>query len=222
MLNRALTKKEELLLLIITAALLSFIYYRFVRLPVQQRIAAADTTEIETEMEAEQIKAMRLRKMQEEIDENKLAGKAEIATYNNFNAEAAAMNQIFLAAKSYNFTYNQPVAKDNLVRRTMTINFVAANYKTAQEILRQIHDCPFRTLIRDFNITASGDSAFSGLEPDLSSSEVSVSLNVTFFETLFDAETKDGLDIQDETASSDGSAEGDSSEASGETAASTS
>ena len=53
MLNRAFTKREKVLLLVLVMILLGLVYYRFVRLPVQERIATADTTVLEIRMDLE-------------------------------------------------------------------------------------------------------------------------------------------------------------------------
>ena len=68
MLNRAFTKREKVLLLVLVMILLGLVYYRFVRLPVQERIAAADTTVLEQQMEMEQQKSAIIKQMQEDIE----------------------------------------------------------------------------------------------------------------------------------------------------------
>ena len=53
MLKRPFSKFEKAFLLIVVIALLCLVYYRFVKIPVQERIAKADTFEIEQQIETE-------------------------------------------------------------------------------------------------------------------------------------------------------------------------
>ncbi len=192
-LNRAFTKTEKLLLLILAIALLCLCYYRFVFVPVQDRIAAADTAPLEDELTAEQMKASQIQTMQQEIAENQGNETGVVQSYDNFTAEANALNAIFQAASTFNFSFSQPIADGDAVRRSIGIDFTASDYQVAHSIIQQIHDCPFRCLIRDINITAQGVNGAQG-SANVSNSPVSVSLNVTFFETLYDAKTTTGLD----------------------------
>ena len=140
MLKRSFTKFEKALLLVLIVVLLALVYYRFVYLPVQDRIAASDTYEIENQIKAEQQKAALIQSMKDEVDENQDIKTGVVATYDNFKAEASLLNSIFVPlAQKYNYSFETPIASDNTVRRTINISFTTANYKICRDILQKLH-----------------------------------------------------------------------------------
>ena len=197
MLNRAFTKREKVLLLVLVMILLGLVYYRFVRLPVQERIAAADTTVLEQQMEIEQQKSAIIKQMQEDI-ENGQKEVNGIVAYDNLKAESAALNTIFAQATRFNFSFEQPVATDDAVRRTINISFTATNYQIARRIIQQVHDCAYRCLITDISVSADSDKMqqYANLE----NATISGSMSVTFYETLNGATTTNGLTTSDGSA----------------------
>ena len=205
MLNRAFTKREKVLLLALVMILLGLVYYRFVRLPVQDRIAAADTTLLEQQMSAEQQKASIIKQMQEDIEAGKKDVTGIVASYDNLKAESAALNTIFSEATSFNFSFEQPVATDDAVRRTINISFTATNYQIARRIIQQVHDCAYRCLITDISVSADENGGAEAGDkmsqyPNLANATISGSMSVTFYETLNGATTTNGLTTSDGSA----------------------
>ncbi len=205
MLNRAFTKREKILLLLLVAVLLGLVYYRFVKLPVRDRIAAADTTLLEQQLMQEQQKAATIKQMEEAIAAGQQEVTGIVASYDNLKAESAALNSIFSQATSFNFSFSQPVATEDAVRRTISISFTATNYQIARRIIQQVHDCAYRCLIQDVSLSAQKNGgAESGDKmsqyPNLENSTISGSLSVTFYETLNGATTTNGLTTSDGSA----------------------
>ena len=194
MLSREFKRSEKIVLLVLAVILLILVYYRFVYRWVDDRIRAADTIEIETEMMREQAKALEIKEMQAAIGNPAQDTGGYVPSYNNFKEEADALNEIMKKSSSFSFEYMQPEADGDAVRREIAVSFTATSYRTARRILREIHDCPSRCLIRDLRITAldSGGEETAHLR----NAGVSCTLSVVFFETLYDADTTDGLDIQ--------------------------
>ncbi len=193
-LKRPFRKRELFLLLVLTVLLLGLLYYCFIHQPVERRIQAADTAEIENSILTEQQKQQRIRSMQQEMTESGGESGSYVPTYNNFNEEANLLNAIFGSAASYHFTYHEPEAEDDVVRRRIDISFTAGSYAEVHEMLLQLKASPYRLLIQDVSLSAGGSTAIDGALPGLqSSSEISGSLGITFYETLYDAETTDGL-----------------------------
>ena len=56
-----LTKTQKIVLLVVVFALIAGGYYVGFYLPVQRRIEAADTVELDAQLQLEQMKAMRIR-----------------------------------------------------------------------------------------------------------------------------------------------------------------
>ena len=63
-----LTKTQKIVLLVVVFALIAGGYYAGFYLPVQRRIEAADTAELDAQIQLEQMKAMQIRQMEEEIE----------------------------------------------------------------------------------------------------------------------------------------------------------
>lgn len=66
-----LTKTQKIVLLVVVFALIAGGYYAGFYLPVQRRIEAADTAELDAQIQLEQMKAMQIRQMVEEIEETR-------------------------------------------------------------------------------------------------------------------------------------------------------
>ena len=196
------TKKETVLLLLLTALIMGLLYYQFVYKDIQNKKAMYDTAAIEDEILSEQTKRAQIDKMKKEIEENQNNENAGyVATYDNQKAEITSLNDILAEADTFSLGFDKATAVDDAVRRNINVSFTAKDYRTAKAIISALHDSEYRCLIRDLTITANKtDNALSEL--DLNSGTVTVSLTVEYFETLFESDTKDGLDIQktEETA----------------------
>jgi len=200
MLKRSFTKLERTFLLILVVVLLGLVYYRFVYLPVQDRIAAADTSVIEQQIADEQNKAMLIKSMQDEVSTNQEITTGVVSTYDNFKSEAALLNSIFVPlAETYNYSFETPVATNDTVRRAIKISFTTANYKVCRDILQQLHDSKYRCAISDISISATDKSSNTYLT--LLTSPINCSLSVTFYETLIGAVTTAGLDVSEQQTS---------------------
>ena len=142
---------------------------------------------METELLIEQAKAQSIMDMESEMKNTKAKTGSVVASYNNIKNEISALNDIFGAASTYNFDFNQAIKDGDAVRRDINISFTAGSYSTAESIIEKLHDCKYRCLIRNISInTSSGEGISSG--------SVSVSMTVTFFETMYNANTTDGLE----------------------------
>ena len=96
-----LTKTQKIVLLVVVFALIAGGYYAGFYLPVQRRIEVADTAELDAQIQLEQMKAMQIRQMEEEIEENKASNAPMVPAYNHFKTETEELNRIF--ANAYDF-----------------------------------------------------------------------------------------------------------------------
>lgn len=136
-------------------------------------------------------------------------------TYSNFNEEANLLNQIFGLARSYHFTFHEPEAEDDVVRRQIDIDFTVGSYAEAHNMLLQLKNSPYRLLMGDLSLTAGGSTSVEGMLPGLKDcQELSGSVSITFYETLYDAQTTDGLQMNSTSSGSSG-ADSSSAEAAG-------
>lgn len=201
--NRKLKKKEIALIFILTFILLGLVYYQFIYKSLKNAEVQYDTTEIDTEVQNETIKAANISKMKKEIEENKGNESGVVASYDNIKNEINALNDIFADAVNFNLSFDQPVANGSAVRRNIGVSFTANDYTTAKNIITKLHDCQYRCLITDLSITPTSLQNSSGSENDISSGPVAVNLNVTFYETLYGATSTDGLQIEEDQSSTD-------------------
>lgn len=195
---RNLKKSEEILLLILTAALIGLFYYQFVYKGVIQARMDYDTSVLETELTAYQARLASMQSMEKEIESGKNAADGIVATYNNQKQEIIALNNIFADADTFDLSFETPQAVDgdNTVRRNISANFTAGSYAKAKEMLTALYHCEYRCLIRDISISPTGSSG-NGQDANLNNGPVQVSLTVTFYETLYNAASTDGIDFQD-------------------------
>ena len=194
MLKRPFSKFEKSFLLLLVILMLGLVYYRFVKIPVEDRIAAADTFEIEQQIETEYRKRQLIQSMKDEVSTNQDTITGVVATYDNFKSEAALLNSIFVPlAEKYNYSFQTPIATDDTVRRTINISFSTANYRVCRDILQRLHDSKYRCMISDITISATDQSSNS--YKTLLTSPINCNLSVTFYETLIGAVTTAGLDM---------------------------
>lgn len=187
MMSREFTTREKILLLVLCVLLLGIVYYEFIIKYVDETIKQYNTEDMETELLIEQAKAQSIMDMESEMKNTKAKTGSVVASYNNIKNEISALNDIFGAASTYNFDFNQAIKDGDAVRRDINISFTAGSYSTAEAIIEKLHDCKYRCLIRNISInTSSGEGISSG--------SVSVSMTVTFFETMYNANTTDGLE----------------------------
>jgi len=167
-----LTKTQKIVLLVVVFALIAGGYYAGFYLPVQRRIEAADTAELDAQIQLEQMKAMQIRQMEEEIEENKTSNAPMVPAYNHFKTETE-------------------------IRRAMNISFTADSFDHAVSMLHEVVEGPYRCLIEDLSIQDDKDLENEELE-DIRIHSVAVAFQLTYFETRYDAESEEGLELEPE------------------------
>ncbi|HKM28410.1 MAG TPA: hypothetical protein VJY37_01880 [Anaerovoracaceae bacterium] len=185
MLSRKFTSREKVLLVIFAILLLGVFYYQGVIRTVDDMKVQYDTIDLEDQIAMEQTKALSRQQMETEMSGGNLTVTGMVASYDNIKQEISALNEIFADAASYNLSFAQPVKEGSAVRRDISVTFHANSYNTAVSIIRDLHNCRYRCLIKDITFS-SGEGIRAG-------SEVDVSLGVTFFETMYNANTTTGL-----------------------------
>ena len=202
-LNYALTKREQALLILLLAVLVLGGWYMGIYAPISARIKAADTTELEEEMALEQLKAARIKSMQKEIDANKEAEAPVVASYNNFKQELDELTRVYGQAYDFKFSFSEPQQKGNTVCRNISISCTAEDYDTALAMSREILNGPYRSLISNMKISSSSQ-VNADLEPDIREGRVSLTFDITYFETTVGADSLEGLPVKSEKKASSG------------------
>ena len=198
-LNHVLTKKEKIFLVIVVLACLGSIWFFGIYRPIRQRIQAADTTELEDELSIEEMKALKIQSMQKEITANKEAGLPEIPSYNSFKEEIAELNKIFGKQDG------------SLIRRNVAVKFDAKNFEAAKEMVKEILNSPFRTMVHDLSISSNSRTS-ADHQDDIKQDPVTVTFLMTAYETSYGADTVEGLESQESTEKAGGLANADVSD----------
>lgn len=162
---------------------LAIIYYFAIYKTTEDKIVSlnADISNIKNEIEYENAKLNKYTLMSTEIEEGK-AGGSMVYDYDNTTAELSYLSSVVSRADDYNISFDDAITNDGLyVRRGVTISFTAANYYAAKEILLDIANCPYRTIIKNIVIVPTSDA--SSNNPSLSKgSEVSACVDLIFIE----------------------------------------
>lgn len=193
-----LTKTQKIVLLVVVFALIAGGYYAGFYLPVQRRIEAADTAELDAQIQLE-----------EEIEENKASNAPMVPAYNHFKTETEELNRIFANAYDFTFQYSEPQVDGMEIRRAMNISFTADSFDHAVSMLHEVVEGPYRCLIEDLSIQDDKDLENGELE-DIRIHPVAVAFQLTYFETRYDAESEEGLELgPEETQAPSGLANAD-------------
>ena len=203
-----LTRTQKILLLALVIVLLVAGYYVGFYLPVERRIEAADTTDLDSQIQIEQVKALQIKKMQKEIEENKASNAPMVPAYNHFKAETEELNRIFAKAYDFTFEYAEPQVDGMQIRRAMNVSFTADSFEGAVSMLHEVVEGPYRCMIGDLSIQDDEDLEDGQVE-DIRIHPVSVNFQLTYFETRYDADTEEGLPAQEETQAASGLADAD-------------
>lgn len=187
MMSRRFTNREKILLIALSILLLGLLYYQFVVKDVERTILEYDTTDLETDLLVEQTKASEIMRMEAEMKDSDVNESGYVATYNNVKNEINELNDIFSSATSYSFGFAEPVSDGNAVRRDISISFSARSYATAKTIIQRLNDCRYMCHIGNVSISSNADGG------GVAAGAVSVSMNVTFFETTYNSDTTQGL-----------------------------
>lgn len=202
-LNELCSDKEKAAIVVLLLLILLTGWYVGIYSPIQERIEAADTTDLEDAIAMEQVKSARIKSMQAEIQENKDADAPVVPSYNNFKEELEELNRIHGQAYDFLFTFNEPEVNGTNIRRSVTVNCSAEDYDAAVEMMREILQGPYRSLI--YNISMDSVSAVDAdFEPNIKEGRVELTFNMNYFETTEGAESLEGLQVEETQAASGG------------------
>ena len=144
---------------------------------------------------------LRNQEMQAEIQENKDADAPVVPSYNNFKEELEELNRIHGQAYDFLFTFNEPEVNGTNIRRSVTVNCSAEDYDAAVEMMREILQGPYRSLI--YNISMDSVSAVDAdFEPNIKEGRVELTFNMNYFETTEGVESLEGLQVEETQAAS--------------------
>ena len=176
--SRAFTKKEKILILVFVILILGMAYYRFVDMNVRSRLSAAKESVVvnQSELEISSSQLARLNNMDQELNSYEAGGTSYMASYNNVKQELAVIDSILSSVKDYTISLQDPYLDGDLIRRGVSIRFTTDGFAQALSIIRKFSTNELRNIIKD--ISYSSSAARDGSE------NVSVNMNLTFYETM--------------------------------------
>jgi len=175
-----LTPRDYLMLTVLLVLLLGVCYYMLFYTPLQEQIRSLNmqTTETESNIMLAQTQLTSMTKMQNELEDlfdGSSDAITEIAPYDNAKVIMNELNGILKQTLNYKLSFTDPVIdEDGIVRRTVNMSFVCADYSSAKQVITNLCNSKWRCLMK--NISMNGGE-------DISASEVSCNATIIFYES---------------------------------------
>ena len=188
-LSKQLTRRECVLLAILGVLFLFAVYLFTVHRPVTENLAHIRQAQedVDIQMVALEAKAQRMAQMRGELDEvAQQPNKAEIPRYDNLEQLMGFLNTLLAPVSDYSLSFSgqTPVEGSDILRRSMDLSFTCTSYQDARDIILRLQACPYRCQLNNLSISFPSQQTQSDSVPPLRTAEaITVSLNVTFFES---------------------------------------
>ena len=188
--SRDFSKKEIVLIVILSVIILALAYYFAVDQPCRSAINTAQSEQetYQIEYNALLLKISNLRKMQSEIDALNSGELSKMESYNNVANEIQFMNDALADCESYTISLSDVTKDGDQIRRNISIRFQVESYNEACEIITKFENCSYRCLIGDVRISTVDSNNYNIL-----SNAISVTFDITFFETMVGGTADAGL-----------------------------
>ena len=188
MLKHKFSLRETILLCIAAVLALGIFYYEAIEKNYQKALHQYDTTNMQSEMDLLDVKEAKMRSMESYIEEHSDANQGEVAVYNNLANEIDALANILQpTASNVSIQWVEPYLTDTIVRRNADITCTVPSYVIAESVIDQIVNLQYKCIISSLSISSSDTMSVD------TSTGVSVSMTVTFFETIDGAGNTNGL-----------------------------
>ena len=188
MLKHKFSLRETILLCIAAVLALGIFYYEAIEKNYQKALHQYDTTNMQSEMDLLDVKEAKMRSMESYIEEHSDANQGEVAVYNNLANEIDALANILQpTASNVSIQWAEPYLTDTIVRRNADITCTVPSYVIAEIVIDQIVNLQYKCIISSLSISSSDTMSVD------TSTGVSVSMTVTFFETIDGAGNTNGL-----------------------------
>ena len=194
MLKYKFSNREIILLLIAVMLGLGLVYYSVILKSYNENVAKYDTTNLETELAISDSKLAKYQDMKNYIEQYEDVYVGSVVSYDNIvNLFYNFSDVLDGKVKGINITVGDPVELETIVRRDVTISFIANNNEIVNNILSNFEDCEYRVIINKVQVSTKEDGYNLN-----NSGEVNASIVLTFFETTKDAKYNYGLVSQEQ------------------------
>ena len=189
MLKYKFSNREIILLLIAVMLGLGLVYYSVILKSYNENVAKYDTANLETELAISDSKLAKYQDMKNYIEQYEDVYVGSVVSYDNIvNLFYNFSDVLDGKVKGINITVGDPIQLETIVRRDVTISFIANNNEIVNNILSNFEDCEYRVIINKVQVSTKEDG--NNLN---NSGEVNASIVLTFFETTKDAKYNYGL-----------------------------
>lgn len=203
MLKYSFSAREKVLIVGLSIALIVVAWYRFVFMNIQNQITNIDgqIANVQNQLTSYQTRSAKLEQMRKAVKDYQDQGvdPTFMPEYDNTKSLMAYLQSV-LGATRYNISFDDPTysEEDQTVHRSGTVSFETTSYEQARAISQQILRGPYPCQCDAFSIDDATLSAKANGSAQ-NSAKVSVTLEVTFFETL-----PEGMQVSAEDGSSSG------------------
>lgn len=189
MLKYKFSNREIILLLIAVMLGLGLVYYSVILKSYNENVAKYDTANLETELAISDSKLVKYQDMKNYIEQYEDVYVGSVVSYDNIvNLFYNFSDVLDGKVKGINITVGDPIQLETIVRRDVTISFIANNNEIVNNILSNFEDCEYRVIINKVQVSTKEDGYNLN-----NSGEVNASIVLTFFETTKDAKYNYGL-----------------------------
>lgn len=189
MLKYKFSNREIILLLIAVMLGLGLVYYSVILKSYNENVAKYDTTNLETELAISDAKLIKYQDMKNYIDQYEDVYVGSVVSYDNIvNLFYNFSDVLDGKVKGINITVGDPIELETIVRRDVTISFIANNNEIVNNILSNFEDSKYRVIINKVQVSTKEDGYNLN-----NTGEVNASIVLTFFETTKDAKYNYGL-----------------------------
>ena len=189
MLKYKFSNREIILLLIAVMLGLGLVYYSVILKSYNENVAKYDTTNLETELAISDAKLIKYQDMKNYIDQYEDVYVGSVVSYDNIvNLFYNFSDVLDGKVKGINITVGDPIELETIVRRDVTISFIANNNEIVNNIISNFEDSKYRVIINKVQVSTKEDGYNLN-----NSGEVNASIVLTFFETTKDAKYNYGL-----------------------------
>ena len=189
MLKYKFSNREIILLLIAVMLGLGLVYYSVILKSYNENVAKYDTANLETELAISDSKLAKYQDMKNYIEQYEDVYVGSVVSYDNIvNLFYNFSDVLDGKVKGINITVSDPIELETIVRRDVTISFIANNNEIVNNILSYFEDCEYRVIINKVQVSSKEDGYNL-----INSGEVNASIVLTFFETTKDAKYNYGL-----------------------------
>ncbi len=190
MLNHKFTLRETILLLVAAFLALGIFYYQVVVKNYNEAKQLYNSSGIAEELMILEAKVAKKENMEDYISKHSSDSYGEIAVYNNLSNEISALANIFdNKVDNVSISWSEPTLDGTIVRRNASVSFKTNDYTLTKTLISNINSLRYRVIISNLNVTSDNKDNLN------ISSSISVSMNLTFFETTVGASSTNGLTV---------------------------